>query len=118
MGYIKLTNIRTYSFHGCLTEEGKIGSEYRVDLSVKVNLKKSAQTDELSDTVDYVLLNKIVKVEMSIPSKLLEQVANRIMNQVLNTQKIVEKVRVKVSKINPPLGGDVERVTVKLTKRR
>lgn len=118
MGYIELTNIRAYSFHGCLTEEGKIGSDYRVDLRVKANLKKSAKSDELKDTVDYVFLNKIVKEEMAIPAKLLEQVADRILTRILKELKTVEKARVKVSKINPPLGGDVELVSVELTKRR
>ena len=51
MGTIKLQNIRTFSYHGCLVEEGKIGSDYRVDLEVKTDLRKSSETDELSDTV-------------------------------------------------------------------
>lgn len=115
---IKLTNIRAYSFHGCLTEEGKIGSDYRVDLSVKADLKKSGKSDNLKDTVDYVHLNTIVKEEMAIPSKLLEQVSIRILNRVLGELEMVQKVSVKVSKLNPPLGGDVEMVSVKSTKSR
>ena len=75
MGIIKLTNIRTFSYHGCLEEEAKIGSNYRVDLTIKTNLKQSAQTDELNDTVDYVDLNRIVVEEMAIRAKLLEHVA-------------------------------------------
>jgi dihydroneopterin aldolase len=71
MGIIKLQNIRTFSYHGCLVEEEKIGSDYRVDLEVKTDLRKSSQTDELLDTIDYVLLNKIVVEEMAIRSKLL-----------------------------------------------
>ena len=66
MGTIKIRNIRVYAYHGCLIEEGKIGSDYRVDLTVKADLSKSAQTDNLSDTVDYVHLNKIVKEEIKI----------------------------------------------------
>ena len=69
MGTIKLQNIRTFSFHGCLEEEAKIGSDYRVDLEIKSDLRKSSVTDELKDTVDYVLLNKIVVEEMAIRSK-------------------------------------------------
>lgn len=118
MDTIKLTNIRAYSFHGCLTEEGKIGSDYRIDLSIKADLKKSAKSDELADTVDYVHLNQIVKEEMSIPSKLLEQVVERILKRVLKEIKMVQKATVTVSKINPPLGGDVEMVSVKSTKKR
>ena len=63
MGTIKLQNIRTFSFHGCLEEEGKIGSDYRVDLEIKTDLRKSSLSDDLKDTVDYVLLNKIVEEE-------------------------------------------------------
>ncbi|MHB1147537.1 MAG: dihydroneopterin aldolase, partial [Lutibacter sp.] len=37
MGIIKLKNIRVYAYHGCLLEEGKIGSDYRVDVSVNAN---------------------------------------------------------------------------------
>ena len=59
MGIIKVENIRVYANHGCLKEETKIGSDYRVDLKVKADLQKSAQSDALADTVDYVLLNKI-----------------------------------------------------------
>ena len=83
MGTIKLQNIRTFSFHGCLEEEGKIGSDYRIDLEIKTDLRKSSTTDELKDTVDYVLLNKIVVEEMDIRSKLLEHVAHRIITRVL-----------------------------------
>jgi dihydroneopterin aldolase len=64
MGIIKVENIRVFAHHGCLQEETKIGSDYRVDLKVEANLKTSAQSDKLTDTVDYVLLNRIVRDEM------------------------------------------------------
>ena len=47
MGIIKVENIRVFAHHGCLKEETKIGSDYRVDLKVKADLQKSAKTDEL-----------------------------------------------------------------------
>ena len=70
MGIIQVNNIKLYANHGCLEEEEKIGSEYRVDVEVKANLRKSSKTDDLVDTVDYVHLNHIVKEEMAIRSKL------------------------------------------------
>jgi dihydroneopterin aldolase len=82
MGTIKLKNIQTYSYHGCLIEEGKIGSDYSVDLEIKTDLRKSCLSDDLNDTVDYVLLNKIVVEEMEIRSHLLEHVAQRIITRV------------------------------------
>ena len=118
MGIIKVENIRVFAHHGCLTEETIIGSDYRVDLSVKVNLSASAKSDDLNDTVDYVLLNTIVKDEMATPSKLLETVAKRIINSIFDKNSMVKKVTTSISKINPPIGGDVEMVTIKMTEKR
>ncbi len=118
MGIIKIKNIHLYAYHGCLDEEGKIGSEYRVDLSVKADLSKSAKTDELTDTIDYVHLNKIVKEEMAIRSKLLETVAEKILTRVLQEIEMVKKAMIKVSKVNPPIGGNVALVTIKMSKKK
>ena len=118
MGIIKVENIRVFAYHGCLKEETKIGSDYRVDLQVKADLQESAKTDNLSNTVDYVFLNRIIKEEMDTASHLLETVAKRILNRIFNEDKLVKKATVWVSKINPPIGGDVERVTIKMTDKR
>lgn len=118
MNIIKLKNIRTFSYHGCLVEESKIGSDYLIDLEIKADLQQSMQTDELADTVDYVHLNKIVTEEMAIRSKLLEHVAKRIVNRVFNELPMVMNVIVGVSKINPPIGGDVEAVTIQIEENR
>ncbi len=118
MGTIKLKNIRTFSYHGCLVEESKIGSDYRIDLEVKTDLRKSCISDKLADTVDYVLLNQIVEEEMAIRSELLEHVANRIIVRVFAEAASVSYIMVGVSKINPPIGGDVEAVTIELEEYR
>jgi len=118
MGTIKLQNIRTYSFHGCLEEEAKIGSDYRVDLEIKTDLRKSSVTDELSDTVDYVLLNHIVVEEMAIRAKLLEHVAHRIITRIFKEIPSVSRIMLAVSKLNPPIGGDVEAVTIEMEEYR
>ena len=118
MGIIRINNIRVYAYHGCLVEEGKIGSDYRVDLEVKADLKKSAQTDQLSDTVDYVHLNRIVKEEMAVRTKLLETVASSILDRILSELELVSRAQVKVSKLNPPIGGNVEMVSVIMKRKR
>ena len=118
MGIIKLKNIRTFSYHGCLLEESKIGSDYSIDLEIKADLRKSMDTDELDDTVDYVHLNKIVMEEMAIRSKLLEHVAKRIVQRVFNELPQVSQIVLAVSKLNPPIGGDVQAVTIQLEEYR
>jgi len=118
MGVIEVNNSRLYAYHGCLDEEAKIGSEYRVDLTVKAPLKKSARTDALEDTVDYVHLNAIVKEEMAIRSQLLEHVAQRILHRIFAEIPLVKKATVSVAKINPPIGGNVADVAIILSKKR
>ena len=118
MGIIKLKNIRTYSYHGCLIEEGKIGSDYTVNLEVKTDLRKSSLTDDLKDTVDYVLLNRIVVEEMAIRSDLLEHVAHRIITRIFEEIPEISRIIVAVSKLNPPIGGDVEAVTIEMEEYR
>ena len=118
MGKIQVNNIKVYSYHGCLEEESIIGSDYRVDVEVEADLSKSALTDELIDTVDYVHLNHIVKTEMAIRSKLLEYVVKRILDRIFKELEMVMFASVKVAKINPPIGGDVENVAVILEKKR
>ena len=118
MGIIRLTNIRVFTNHGCLIEEAKIGSDYRVDLEIKADLRKSAETDELADTVDYVHLNRIVVEEMAIRSKLLEHVAKRILVRIFDELPMVSRILLEVSKINPPIGGDVQQVTIVMEEYR
>jgi dihydroneopterin aldolase len=118
MGIIKLKNIRTYSYHGCLIEEGKIGSDYSVNLEVKTDLRKSALSDQLEDTVDYVHLNRIVEEEMAVRSKLLEHIAHRIIKRIFDEVASISRITLAVSKLNPPIGGDVESVTIEMEEYR
>jgi len=117
MGKIILENIRIYSNHGCLDEEALIGSDYVVDLEIEADLDKATQTDELNDTVDYVHLNRIVKEEVSVRSKLLEKVALRVLERIGAEIALVHWAKIKLSKLNPPIGGNVEKVSIVLEKK-
>jgi dihydroneopterin aldolase len=118
MDKIHLEGVKLYAYHGCMEEESRIGSDYEVELIVWADLKKSAQTDYLKDTIDYVLLNRVVAEEMSIRAKLLEVVAQRIITRLFKDEPRAKKVQVKVSKMSPPINGDVERVSVVLKQKR
>ncbi len=118
MGKPKLKNVKIYSNHGCLDEEGLIGSEYVLQLEVSTDLNKSSVSDNLEDTVDYVALNLIIKEEMLKRSKLLETVAKRILDRVFCEHLSVNKAKVEISKINPPIGaGGVGAVSI-IVKRK
>ncbi len=118
MGIIRVQNIRIYSNHGCLQEEAKIGSHYRADVAVTADLSTSAKSDKLKDTVDYVQINKIVEEEVLKRSELLEHVVERILERLFNEIVLIEEATVALSKLNPPIGGDVEAVTIEMQKKR
>ena len=112
MGKVILKDIRVYAFHGCMEEEELIGSDYIVNLEVETDMHQPAYSDLLEDAVDYVQLNAIVKEEMLIRSRLLEHIAQRIIDRILKQFPMVKNVEVKVAKQNPPIGGDVKEVCV------
>lgn len=109
---IEVNNIRLYAYHGCLEEEAKIGSNYRVDVSLETDFSEAVKTDDLTKTVDYVTLHEIVQAEMSKRSKLLEQVADRIIRSAKNACPGIQNIRVKIAKLCPPINGDVEEVAI------
>lgn len=109
---IEVNGIKIYAFHGCLPEEGKIGGHYTVDVMLNTNFSQAAQTDELSKTIDYVVVNKIVCEEMAIRSKLIEHVGQRIINRLKNELNNIISIRLKVTKLCPPINGDVDNVAI------
>ncbi len=112
MGIIRVEGIRTYSYHGCLAEEATIGGSYVVDVMIETDFNEAAISDELSKTVDYLTVHEIVKEQMAIRSKLIEHVAKRISDKLRSQLPAIQKLQVTVTKINPPMNGDVEKVSV------
>ena len=109
---VEVNGIKLYAFHGCLPEEEKIGGNYIVDVYLETNFSEAAATDDLSKTVDYVVVNQIVKQEMAIRSKLIENVGQRIYIQIKKTVQNIDFLRVKVKKVCPPINGDVNNVAI------
>ena len=118
MDKIFLKNIRIYAYHGCMEEEKKIGSDYLVNLIVHTDLNLSCKSDKLKDTVDYVALLDIVKNQMKIRANLLENVADRVVNKIIFQFPSVRKAIVEISKLNPPINGDIDQVMIKREKKR
>lgn len=103
-----------YAHHGCFEEERKVGTWFQVDLEMMVDTATAERSDNLDETVNYAEVYLTVKREMSISSKLLENVAYRVKMAVMQEYPSVEQVKVKVQKLNPPLGGKMKSVAVEL----
>ncbi len=106
---ISVEGIECHARHGCLPEESVIGGRYRVDVYVTADVSPSFQSDKLTDTVDYCMINDIVKQEMAIRSNLIEHVASRILEKLKEQVRDCKKISVRVTKFNPPVKGSVER---------
>jgi 7,8-dihydroneopterin aldolase/epimerase/oxygenase len=109
---IEVNGIKLYAHHGCLTEEEAIGGHYIVDVHMTTNFSEAAEHDILRATIDYVDVNRIVKEEMAVRSKLIEHVGQRIVNRLKNELTGLAVLRVKVTKISPPINGDVDNVAI------
>lgn len=118
MDRIEVEGIKLFGYHGCLDEEGLIGTDYRVNVTVWGDLSKASESDNLRDTLDYVIINRVVKQEMAIRSKLIEHVAKRILDSLMKELPTVSKAEIKLSKLHPPINGNVESVSVVMQKSR
>ena len=116
MAKILVEGIKLYAYHGCMKEEALIGGNYIIDISIEADLSKPSRSDKLNDTIDYVTVYEIVKKEMSVRSKLIEHVAKRIINKLKKKFSDAESIEVKVTKLNPPINGEVEKVSVVLSE--
>lgn len=112
--YVLLENIKIYAYHGVFEQEKKVGHNFVVHVKMEVDNLKAAETDTLEHTVSYADVFDIVQQEMQIPSKLLEHVAWRIIRCLRQTYNNIISIEIKLSKLSPPLGGNVESAGVVL----
>jgi len=116
MGLIQIENMEFYSFHGHFKEERIVGNKFLVDLTIETDMKIPAESDNLKDAVNYQRVYEIVKQQMELKSHLLEHIAGRILDAIYAEMKGINKVTVKVSKLNPPMGGKIGSVSVILSR--
>ena len=113
MALIKINNIKTYSFIGCMDEEKKIGSDYETNIEISFMCCFEEMNDNLKETVDYVAISKIVNDEMKNACNLLETVIYKIGNKLLSLDHKINSVAVEIKKMNPPIVGVAQFVSVK-----
>ena len=105
---IELEKMRFYAYHGVMPQETKVGNDFVVDLILTAPLEQAVKSDELDDTINYAAVYAVVKEQMDIPSKLIEHAAGRILERFPQ----LAAVELKLSKLNPPFGGDVHSASI------
>ena len=117
MSTITLQNMKFHAYHGCLDFEKRDGNTFLVNLILELNTEKAEISDKLEDTLNYQEVYDVVKHEMEIPSNLIEHAARRIFDALIENFPQILHLNLRLSKLNPPLGGDVESVSVELDKK-
>jgi dihydroneopterin aldolase len=116
MGLIQIENMEFYSFHGHFREEQIVGNKFILDLTIETDMKIPSESDNLRDAVDYQRLYQIIKLQMDKKSHLLEHIAGRIIDSIYAEMTGIQKVTVKVSKMNPPMGGKIGSVSILMSR--
>lgn len=116
MSIISIENMEFFAYHGCFSEEQIIGNKFIVTIEMEVDTRKAEDSDRLEQTVNYQKVYECIKVEMDKKSKLIENIAKRIINSIYKNFNEVTKIKIKLSKINPPIGGKVENVSITLER--
>ena len=111
MGLITVEGIRVFAYHGHLPEEAILGGHFIVNVWVTADTSEVGKTDDLNDTVDYVRIIEIVKEQMAIRSDMIEVPVKRIVEAILPLTK-VQKVKVEVEKIQPPIDATFDKISV------
>ena len=116
--YIRLEGMKFYAYHGVLPQENLVGANYYIDLKLKTDFSRAAETDELEGTVNYADIHAVVKEEMHTPSKLLEHVCQRIASRLFKDFLTIESIDIALYKENPPMGACAQRIGVEASYQR
>jgi dihydroneopterin aldolase len=109
---IYLSGLEFYAHHGCFEEERQVGTHFKVDLVLDYDATQAAQTDDISQAVNYQTVYLEVKEIMQQPVNLLETLCQKILLMLKEKFPQVISAEVTVHKMNPALGGKVGAVSV------
>jgi len=112
MHKVLIENAVFHAYHGVFEEETIVGGKFELSIEMETDFSKSAKTDELDGTIDYSAVYRLVEREMMIPSKLIEHVGQRIVDVLYGNFDSIQFIRLKISKLNPPIKATIEKVSI------
>jgi dihydroneopterin aldolase len=114
-GVVALEGMEFYAQHGYYAEERVLGNKYTVDVFIHLDFSQAAVHDKLEGTINYERVYQIIAEVMSIDTLLLEHLAAKMIKAIGREFPVVEKVRIKVSKHDPPIKGLCQKASVELS---
>lgn len=116
MSKILLENMEFFAYHGCFKEEQIIGNQFVVNLEIVAPTDDAELSDSLSDTLNYQEAYNIVGEQMQKKCHLLEHVGRRILDALMEKFPTIKHLKVKVSKMHPPMGGKMKCVSLEMER--
>lgn len=113
---IVLDRMEFHALHGCYELERKVGNRFTVDLEITAELGRVAADDDVSRAVNYLTVYETVRTQMARTQHTIECVAMNVIDALYAVFPQIRHVKCTVSKLAPPLGGKLDRVSVVLEK--
>ena len=104
--YIFINGVRFHAYHGVMPQERVVGADFTVDVKVGYDMTQAIDSDNITHAINYAQVADIIAREMAIPSQLLEHVAGRTAQAILNELPMAQYVYISITKDNPPMGID------------
>ena len=111
---IRLDGIYVRACHGCYDLEQQVGNRFRVDIVIRTPLGNLPATDDVTQAVNYLTVYEIVERTMQRTQRTIEAAASNIIEAIKSELPQIVEVECTVSKIAPPLGGKIDKVSVTL----
>jgi dihydroneopterin aldolase len=112
--FIYLRALRFHAYHGVEAQERLTGNDYLMDIRIGTDVKRATETDDVHDTINYAEVYEIARHEMLIPSDLIEHVAGRVAQALLDHWSQIQTLDIRLTKLNPPMGADCEGAGIEL----
>ncbi|HEY9542781.1 dihydroneopterin aldolase [Prevotella sp.] len=105
---ITLTNLRFHAFHGVMPQERIVGNDYTVSVEIGYDFSRAMVSDNVRDTLNYAEVYEVIAAEMRCPGKLLEYVAGRMGQKLMEVFPAIREMTLQIVKLNPPMGADTD----------
>lgn len=116
MDTLALEGMQFYSNHGYYAHEKEIGGRFVVDVYLKTDMQQAGRSDDLTDAINYEKVYELVASIMDEPKNLIEHVGYQLLEALAVRFPAVQHVKIRISKLQPPLKGNVERTFFELEK--
>lgn len=115
---LSVVGIECWGHHGVFEHEKRDGQQFVIDLTLGVDTRPAAGSDDLRDTVDYgSLVDEVARAVARDPVDLIETLAERIAGVCLLDVR-VEWARVTVHKPDAPIENPFGDVRLTITRTR